>query len=185
VGRRCDHGVARACASGQQCRGRAEDALVSHRLLGERVRRSERRDLTPAQASAATTFSFVVPANAAPTDRAFLNAVAYDLAGNQTAAAQVILPVSDTVPPQITSFTTPSGRLDMVPGQPASVTVTATDEIGVTRVVLSAAGAFTFSDSASTTLPLRFICGAGRQTAGTVTPRARLTPSGQPTLARV
>ncbi len=132
----------------------AEDAGLVSRIdfsvSGVTVR-SERRDLAPAQASAATTFSFVVPANATPSDRAFLNAVAYDVAGNQTAAAQVILPVSDTVPPQITSFTTPSGRLDMVPGQPASVTVTATDEIGVTRVVLSAAGAFTFSDSASTT----------------------------------
>ncbi len=132
----------------------AEDAGLVSRIdfsVGGVTVKSERRDLVPPQASAATTFSFVVPPTAAPTDRAFLNATAYDVAGNQAAAAQVVLPVSDAVPPQITSFTTGNGRLDMVPGQPASLTVTASDEIGVARVVVSGTGAFTFNDSKSTT----------------------------------
>ena len=64
--------------------------------------RNEQRQVAPAQTSVATSFQFTVPANAASTDRVVLSAFALDASSNRGDAAQVTLPLADSVAPTVT-----------------------------------------------------------------------------------
>ncbi len=116
------------------------------------VVRSEQRDVTPPQVSAATSFQFTVPASAQSTDRVIVNAFALDTSGNRSDAAQITLPLADKVAPTVT-LRTADGTLDMVPGAPVTLVVEGTDDIGVAVVTLSVAGAFSYSNQFSFSAP--------------------------------
>jgi hypothetical protein len=111
------------------------------------------RLLDPAQSSVAASFSIQVPQNARPGDSLTLDAVAVDRAGNQGAAARVLLPVADTVPPTV-HLTTDTGSTEIARGRPFTVFADADDEIALSRVELSGQGAFTMSDAKSVSPPV-------------------------------
>ena len=81
-----------------------------------------------------------------------VDASATDRAGNTTAAARLILPIDDKVPPTLT-LATENGRLDIASGQTFNVVANAEDEVGVTRVQLTGTGAFTVSDDKQVSPP--------------------------------
>lgn len=115
---------------------------------------SETRSISPAQAVVAATFNFTVSQAALPTDALIMQAVAVDQAGNSTTSAQVILPVADTIPPNVVTLETETGSLEVTPGQQVGIIVGATDEIGVSRIELTGSGAFTYSDAQQVSPPL-------------------------------
>ena len=139
------------------------------------VVRNEQRDVAPPQPSAATSFQFTVPGNAQSTDRVILNAFALDASSNRTDAAQIILPLADNVAPTVT-VRAADGTPDMVPGAPVSIVVEGEDDIGISRLTLSGAGAFGVNDSKTLTSTTT-TASASFEVAvpGTVAPGATLT----------
>jgi 5-hydroxyisourate hydrolase-like protein (transthyretin family) len=126
---------------------------VSFEVSGATVY-SETRAISPAPASVASTFNFTVSRAALPADTVIMQAVAVDQAGNSTTSAQVILPVADTIPPNVITLETETGSLEVTPGQQVGIIVGATDEIGVARIELTGSGAFTYSDAHQVSPPL-------------------------------
>jgi len=102
----------------------------------------------------AATFNFTVSQAALPTDTLIMRAVAVDQAENSTTSAQVILPVADTIPPNLVTLETETGSLEVTPGQQVGIIVGATDEIGVSIIKLTGSGAFTYSDAQQVSPPL-------------------------------
>ena len=118
-----------------------------HQLLDSRTHQHERRThVVAAQNNALTSFTFQVPAFAQPGDSVTLRATAKDRAGNVGTAANVILPVVDTVAPTA-QLRTSTGSLTIAPGGTVDVIVDTSDGIGVSRVELVGSGAFSFSDA--------------------------------------
>ena len=111
---------------------------------------NEARAVSPAQKSAVTSFAVTVPTTAQPGQSLVLDATAVDVAGNSGAAARVILSVIDSQPPVVSL----AAENDPLPGSPVRVVVTATDQIGITRVNLSTTGAVVFADAKQVTPPL-------------------------------
>jgi hypothetical protein len=111
------------------------------------------RPIDPALPSVAAAFSFTIPPSAQPGDVVNLDAIAVDRAGNTTAAARLILPIIDEVPPTI-ALRTSSGSLEIAPGSPVTIIADVEDEIGVTRVDLAGDGAFTVADARQISPPL-------------------------------
>ena len=111
------------------------------------------RPIDPAQNSVAASFAIQVPPNAQPGQTLTLDAVAIDRAGNQGAAARVILPVADTVAPTV-RLTTASGNTEIVRGQPVTVFADAEDEMALARVELTGQGAFTIADAKPVSPPI-------------------------------
>jgi len=108
---------------------------------------TETRDISPAQDSVASTFTFTVSPSATPPETVIMQATAVDQAGNSAQAPSVILPVADSVPPTIVSMATESGSSTMVPGETVTIIVEATDEVGLTSIEINGTGAFTYSDA--------------------------------------
>ncbi|HPW20488.1 MAG TPA: Ig-like domain-containing protein [Vicinamibacterales bacterium] len=135
----------------------AEDAGLVARVgfaaIGAGVATSGDRDVSPAQASVATSFSFDVPVTADSGEQVDLSAYAIDAAGNRTEAAHKILTVADAVAPAAT-LRTSDGSLFIVPGSTVSIVVTGSDDMAVATLALTGSGAFTFSDSYSVTAPV-------------------------------
>ena len=77
---------------------------------------TDTRTLDPAQPNALASFTFTVPTTASTGDSVTLHASAVDKAGNVGVAANLILPVADTVAPTITLHTG-TGSLDMIPAR--------------------------------------------------------------------
>ena len=107
----------------------------------------ETRDISPAQDSVASTFTFTVSQSATPTETVVMAATAVDRAGNIAQAPSVILPVADMVPPTIVSMATETGSFSMVPGETVTIIVEAADEVGLSSIEISGSGAFTYSDA--------------------------------------
>ncbi|OGC00091.1 hypothetical protein A2V82_13030 [candidate division KSB1 bacterium RBG_16_48_16] len=123
---------------------RAEDSSgvreISISTVGA-VTFNETRSISPAASPASANFVLNIPSGALPTQSVFVTARAVDGAGNfQTGS--ITLRINDRVPP-VAAITTLSGSLTVEPGSQTSVRVTATDETGVTRIVLNAVGIFT------------------------------------------
>lgn len=114
---------------------------------------TETRDVSPAQNSVATSFTFTVSSSAQPNDLVFLDAFAEDRAGNRADASRVVLAMADAVPPTVT-LRPADGRFDFVPGRPFSLIAEATDETGVARITLSGSGAFALTDAQSLSPPV-------------------------------
>ncbi|HEY6871526.1 MAG TPA: carboxypeptidase regulatory-like domain-containing protein [Geobacteraceae bacterium] len=127
-------------------------ASLEFRVSGATVY-TENRTIDPALNTVATSFTFTVSAVAGPQDTVKLDVTAVDKAGNRTAAAQVVLPVADLKPPQVT-LRTLNGTSEMVPGEQVTLVADATDEIGVQRIDVSGSGAFTYSNSKAISPPL-------------------------------
>ena len=108
---------------------------------------TETRNISPAQDSVASTFAFTISSSATPPETVVMQATAVDQAGNSSQAPSVILPVADRVPPTIISMVTESGSSTMVPGEAVTIIVEAADEVGLTSIVISGTGAFTYSDA--------------------------------------
>jgi hypothetical protein len=106
---------------------------------------TDARILDPAQPSALVSFTFTVPSAALPGDSVTLHASAVDKAGNVGVAANLILPVADTVAPTVT-LSTDTGSLNLIPGRTVTVIASASDSIAVSRVDLTGSGAFAITD---------------------------------------
>ena len=116
------------------------------------VTSTETRPVDPAQASVVTSFTVTIPSTAQPGQTLTLGATATDAAGNSASAAQVVLTVADTTPPSVTIA--PQGQsFNAVPGQPVNVIVTAEDEIGVSKIAITATGAASFQDAKQVSPP--------------------------------
>ncbi len=113
---------------------------------------SQQRAVTPAQNRVATSFDVVVPAGATSAERLLLDAFAVDGAGNRADAARLILPVADQQAPTV-AVRTASGLSTVVPGGSVAIVVTAADDLAVSSVRLSAAGAFVFDETRSLPVP--------------------------------
>lgn len=119
-------------------------ARLSFRANGALV---DDRAIAPAMNNTAATFNWTVPAGFTTQDLVRLEVTAYDAAGNSADAPSVILPIADTMPPQV-SIRTANNSTEMYPGQPLTIVVTAQDDSIVSSVALSGSGAFSFSDGA-------------------------------------
>ena len=99
------------------------------------------RALAATPTSALVSFAYQIPANARPGDSVTLTATATDKAGNVGLAANVVLPVADTVAPTL-QLRTDTGSQFIVPERPFTVIGDASDGIAVARVELTGTGAF-------------------------------------------
>ncbi|MBS1818371.1 MAG: carboxypeptidase regulatory-like domain-containing protein [Acidobacteria bacterium] len=113
---------------------------------------SEERLVSPAQSPVVTSFEFTVPANASSSDRVFVDAFAIDGAGNRGDAARLIVPVADRQAPTVT-LRTSSGSPSMTPGANVQVIAQATDDLAVTSIQLTVAGAFDFTETRTIAVP--------------------------------
>ncbi|MGE5243771.1 MAG: carboxypeptidase regulatory-like domain-containing protein [Betaproteobacteria bacterium] len=113
---------------------------------------AQTRTINPTQGSAVTSFTFTVASTAQPGDSVTLTASATDAAGNTGAAASVLLPVADSLPPRI-HLRTGSGSLDVPRGSTVSVIADVDDETAVARIDLTGSGAMTFADSQAVSPP--------------------------------
>jgi hypothetical protein len=107
----------------------------------------ELRDITPPQNSVATTFNYTVPANFTSQNTVRLEATATDMVGNSAAAPAVVLPLADTVAPQV-ALHTAGNASTIVPGRTVTIVVDAQDDTAVTGITLTGNGAFTYNNSA-------------------------------------
>ncbi|NOZ69601.1 MAG: hypothetical protein GXP46_10270, partial [Deferribacteres bacterium] len=113
----------------------------------------ESRDITPAQGSLVTSFTFTISPSVRPGDTITLKATVRDEAGLETTSSGVIISVADTIPP-VVDLRTETGSIYVSPGEVVNIIAAATDEIGVTEVSLKASGAFNFSDTKQVSPPL-------------------------------
>ncbi|WP_211360494.1 carboxypeptidase regulatory-like domain-containing protein [Geobacter argillaceus] len=127
-------------------------ASLEFRVSGGTVY-SENRVIDPALNAVATTFTFTVSPAASPLETVNLDVTAVDKAGNRASAGQVKLAVADTHAPQVT-LRTLTGSTEMVPGQPLTIVVDASDEVGVQRIDLTASGALTYANAKGISPPL-------------------------------
>jgi hypothetical protein len=132
---------------------------------------NQTRPVDPPQTSIVTSFTFTVSGAALPPDSVTIDVSAVDRAGNAGVAPRAILPVADNVAPIVASLRTASGALQIVPGTAVEVVVTATDDIGVSRVDLIGQGAFTVQDGKQILPPL---------SAGTATFTIQVPPHATP-----
>jgi hypothetical protein len=123
---------------------------VGYQALGAAAAAS-RVVVTPALTTRAADFVLRVPASALPGERIELRASAVDTRGQASPAAVAFLRVGDATPPQV-AISAPVSGTEAIPGQPITVTVTASDVSGVARVRLVASGAATL-DAARTITP--------------------------------
>jgi hypothetical protein len=110
----------------------------------------ETRAVEPAATPAAETFTFTIPPDALPTETVQLTARATDSAGNIGERA-ITLRIIDRLAPQV-QLATVSGSTEIDPGQPAVLRVSATDEVGVTRIELTVTGIGTQSRDIAATV---------------------------------
>ncbi len=115
---------------------------------------TQTRLIDPAQPSIVTSFTVQVPAGAKPPQSLILDATAEDRAGNVGAAARVILPVADNVPPTVTALHTDTGRLDIARGRSVTIVVDAEDDLGVSEIDLQGSGAFSVTTAKPIAPPL-------------------------------
>jgi hypothetical protein len=108
----------------------------------------ETRTITPAVTPAETSFTVAVPLDTTPGIITF-SVTARDPAGNVSAPAIRAVQVFDSIVPAV-QITSPAPGAVIDPRTPLSVTVSATDNVGVTEITLSAAGV----TSASETRPI-------------------------------
>lgn len=113
---------------------------------------SDTRQIAPAKASVAASFTFTVSPAASPGQALLLRATAEDRAGNSTDKT-VTLTLADTVAPTVVRLETQSGDLDVAPGEQAVVMVEATDQGMISRIELKTSGAFVFSDAQQVSPP--------------------------------
>ncbi len=99
----------------------------------------ETRTLTSPAAAADLTFGFTVPAGTAAGELV-LSAQAFDLAGNASAAATRTLIVTDTIAP-VVRFLSPAAGVAIDPRNPVTITVEASDAVGVTQIAIGGTGA--------------------------------------------
>ncbi|MFZ4858365.1 MAG: Ig-like domain-containing protein [Desulfuromonadaceae bacterium] len=105
------------------------------------------RILPTSMVNSAATFTWTVPAYFTTSDQIRLGATAYDVAGNFTEAASVVMAVADATPPHVT-IRTQDNSLSIHPGQPVTVVVTAEDNTILSSMAITGSGAFSFSDAA-------------------------------------
>jgi hypothetical protein len=122
---------------------------VGYQALGAAATAS-RVVVTPALTTRAADFVLRVPATALPGERIELRAGAVDTRGQASPAAVVFLRVGDATPPQV-AISAPASGTEASPGQPITVTVTASDVSGVARVRLVASGAATIDTARAIT----------------------------------
>ena len=107
---------------------------------------SEVRQAPGSTAQFATRFTIQVPANAVSGSVLTAQAVAIDGAEAQSAASTISLSVVDGARPSVT-IASPVNNAVILPGQPLTVVVDATDDVGVTAVALVCAPTFAGCES--------------------------------------
>ena len=108
--------------------------------------------ITPAQSSATTSFQLSIPTTATGQDRVTLTAEAVDGNGNRTSSAATMLAVRDRVAPMVSLSV--QGGLTRVPrGRSVTVSVAATDEVGVTNLGFQTTGMVAVSGSTGVSPP--------------------------------
>ena len=105
----------------------------------------ESRTISPAVTPAAVSFTLAVPLDATP-GTITLSVTATDPAGNVSASALRSVQVVDSIGPGV-QITSPAPGTLVDPRTPLRVTVRATDNVGVTEIALSAAGAANTSET--------------------------------------
>lgn len=103
---------------------------------------SEVRNVPGAQASFTTRFTVQIPATAPSSGTLIVQAAAVDAAGASSTPAIVTLPMSDGARPTLTVLS-PVNNAQIVVGQPVTVTLDASDDVGVASVSLSCVPALT------------------------------------------
>ena len=108
--------------------------------------------ITPTQSSATTSFQLSIPTTATGQDRVTLTAEAVDGNGNKTSSTTTVLSVRDHVAPLVSLAV--QGGLTQVPrGRSVTVSVAATDEVGVTNVGFQTTGVVAVSGSTGVAPP--------------------------------
>ena len=107
---------------------------------------SEVRQAPGLAAQFSTRFTIQVPANAVSGSVLTAQAVAIDGAEAQSAASTISLSVVDGARPSVT-IASPVNNAVILPGQPLTVVVDATDDVGVTAVALVCAPTFAGCES--------------------------------------
>jgi hypothetical protein len=129
----------------------------------------------PPVSPATVTFTVAIPANAPNGGLVTVRARARDAAGQLSNELVLALTVGDTEAPVITMSAPAAGAI-ITPGQSITVTASATDDVGVSQIVLTASGAITFNET-------RAIAPAATPAAATfVIPTSASTPAGPVTL---
>ncbi len=103
-------------------------------------------NVAPPAASASAQFAFEVPASAPNGGTIVVRARARDAAGNASSELALNLTVGDTAPPAL-SVAQPVEGLVVTPGQSIAVQSLATDDVGVSQVVLRVRGVLTFDET--------------------------------------
>ncbi len=109
---------------------------------------SEMRQAPGAPAQFTTRFTIQVPAGAPSGSVLTAQAVAIDAADAQSTPATITLPIVDGVRPTLT-VQSPINNAVIIPGQPLTVVVDATDDVGVSAVALICAPTFAGCESRS------------------------------------
>ncbi|MCL4860855.1 MAG: carboxypeptidase regulatory-like domain-containing protein [Caldilineaceae bacterium] len=102
--------------------------------------------VTPARTDLVAQLAVTVPATVTATTPITLTVHAEDGAGNVSLPAQVTVHTSDVTPPVVT-VALPAGMSSVSQGQAITVTVTATDDVGVTQLGFETGGALVLSDT--------------------------------------
>jgi len=121
---------------------RAEDGSGVSRMVLETtgaLASSQERLFDPATSPAVANFAVELPADAPAADGLVVTVRAIDTAGNERSRS-ISLQIRDVTKP-VVSVATPDGNNSVSPGTTATVTVTATDNVGATRVELFVDGA--------------------------------------------
>ncbi|MBW2388806.1 MAG: Ig-like domain-containing protein [Deltaproteobacteria bacterium] len=107
----------------------------------------ESRAVSPAASSVDAIFQVAIPTGATAADTLNLSALAVDAAGNASLAASISLDVLDVNSPVVTLLVK-DGVTEVLRGGTLTVTVSATDDIGVSWLDFEAQGAFQATGSA-------------------------------------
>ena len=107
------------------------------------------RELTPPAAAADVDVAVALPAST-PAGQLTLTAEAFDAVGNSSGVVTRALLVRDVVAPQVV-ITAPVAGASVDPRNPLLVSVTGTDQVGVTEIGFNAAGATSLTDTRAVT----------------------------------
>ena len=107
---------------------------------------SESRAITPPASSAQAIFQVAIPPTATGSDSLSLTARAEDSAGNASEVGPVTLRVQDVDSP-VVSLSVKDGVTQVIRGGSVTVTVSATDAVGVSRLGFETSGAFVVTGS--------------------------------------
>jgi hypothetical protein len=106
---------------------------------------AETRQITPSTAAAEATFAVTLPATTAA-GTLTLSADAFDTAGNSSGALTRSVTITDGIAPVVRIVSPPAGA-QIDPRSPLTVTVEATDAIGVSQIAFAASGVASASDA--------------------------------------